>query len=72
MTHNPVSIVRLLYGERAQKRKPRRSAFSQSCQQQFDIRPPIGQGHRSRMSGMGDRSAKPVSLVDLVLREVVA
>src|SRR5258708_20944443 len=44
MSHNPASVVRLLYGERAQKRKPRRSAFSQSCQQQFDIR----LSHRSR------------------------
>ena len=42
--HNPASIVRLSYGERAQKRKPRRSAFSQSRQQQFDTR----QSHRSR------------------------
>ena len=44
MPHNPASIVRLLYGERSRKRKPRRSAFSQFCQQQFDIRP----SHRSR------------------------
>jgi len=39
MPHNPALIVRLLYGERAQKREPRRSAFSQSRKQQFDIRP---------------------------------
>src|ERR1700723_283780 len=44
--HNPVSAVRLLYGERLQKRKPRRSAFSQYCKQQFDI--PLS--HRSRPS----------------------
>jgi hypothetical protein len=44
MPHNPASIVRLLYGERAQKRKRCRSAFSQSRQQQFDIRP----SYRSR------------------------
>jgi len=44
MPHNPASLVRLLYGERAQKRKPRRSAFSQSFQQQFDTR----HSHRPR------------------------
>jgi hypothetical protein len=44
MAHNPASLVRLLYGERAQKRKPRRSAFSQSFQQQFDTR----HSHRPR------------------------
>jgi hypothetical protein len=49
MPHNPASLVRLLYGERAQKRKPRRSAFSQSFQQQFDTATPIGQGRGSRI-----------------------
>ena len=44
MPHNPASLVRLLYGERAQKRKPRRSAFSQSFQQQFGTR----HSHRPR------------------------
>ena len=46
MPHNPASIVRLLYGELAQKRKQRQSVFSQSRQQQFDIRP----SYRSRPS----------------------
>src|SRR5580658_7429287 len=60
----------------SQKRKPRRSVFSQSCQQQFDIRP----SHRSRPRatvrecGMGSvlRSLCPDRAVDLVPREIVA
>jgi hypothetical protein len=51
-----------------QKRKPRQSAFPQSCQQQFDIRTSIGQGHRSRMQGMVSmlRSRFPDLVVDLL------
>ena len=50
MPHNPASIVRLLYGDCTQ-RGPRRSAFSQSCQQQFDIRPSHRSSQCSRMPG---------------------
>ncbi len=42
MPHNPASIVRLLYGERAAEEKTKPILFS--SWRQFDTRPSIGQG----------------------------
>jgi hypothetical protein len=67
--HNPDSIVRLFIVRRTCRRGNRaKSAFPQSCQQQFDIRTSIGQGHRSRMQGMVStlRSRFPDLVVDLL------
>jgi hypothetical protein len=56
--HNPASIVRLLYGERAQKRKTAPKRFSQSCQQQFDIRPSYRSRPPFENAWNGERASK--------------
>lgn len=75
MPHNPASIVRLLYGERAQKRKtaPKRFLSTPASNSLTSARH-IGQGHRSRTPEMVSvlRSPSPDLAVDLVPREVVA
>jgi hypothetical protein len=49
MPHNPASIVRLLYGERAAEEKTAEALSLRFYRQQFDIHP----SHRSRPIGSG-------------------
>jgi len=46
MPHNPASIVRLLYGERAQKRNRAAGFLFNPANNSLTSAPPIGQGHR--------------------------
>jgi hypothetical protein len=53
MPHNPASIVRLLYGERAAEEETAPKRFlSVLPVNSLTSAHPIGQGHRSRMLGM--------------------
>jgi hypothetical protein len=52
MPHNPVSIVRLLYGERSQKRNRTEELSLNSANNSLTSARHIGQGHGSRVAEM--------------------
>jgi hypothetical protein len=76
MPHNPTSIVRSCTENALRERKPRQSVFSQTCQQQFDIRPfhrSSGQATCYGMPGMATGAKSSQNLVAAPVRsDVVA